>query len=103
VLLLSPTVTPFFFHTYNGVFPASIGVAVNVMEVPLQILLVDEDALMLTEVALGKMVSFNTCSTQSGSESFTMRTESPLYLVKLLVVPTRKPERYEPLSRSALL
>lgn len=39
VLVLLPTILPFTFHTYVGVGPPLVGVAVNVTEVPAQIVL----------------------------------------------------------------
>jgi hypothetical protein len=48
VALLVPTSTLFFFHWYEGDDPPLVGVAVNVTEVPAQIVLSASDELILT-------------------------------------------------------
>src|ERR1039457_1439808 len=44
-----PTIAPFTFHTYDGVVPPFVGVAVNVTGVPAQTLFVDAEMLTFTE------------------------------------------------------
>jgi len=48
---LVPTSIPFFFHWYEGVVPPFVGVAVNVTEVPEQIVV----ALAAIETLAGKL------------------------------------------------
>jgi hypothetical protein len=49
---LLPTLLPFTFHWYNGVVPPNVGVAVNVTEVPLQMVAPTFDAILTDGAAI---------------------------------------------------
>ena len=54
--LFDPTLTPFTFHTYNGVVPPFVGVAVNVTGVPAQTLF-DVVVMIILTAGLGVTVT----------------------------------------------